>query len=623
MHKEDAFMIYEKNLEALKLRRGDIYEYMVSHEDECDNGIIKIEQAKNGEPIIIYNIDGSDVTLNSTYNPSKEAERFLKDEVSMPDESILTMFGISNGSFAREFITKNTKTATCLIYEPSVDLFVRVMHNIDISDIIMSDKVLIVVKGVNDELFNYSLSKLVQIHNVKTNKHIALPKYGEIFGKELTEIVNTLNEQYDRITAESNTVTTYGRKTCVNSIFNMRFLRGCRSGRDYVGHFPEDMPVIIVSAGPSLEKNIDLLKEAKGKALILAVDTALPKVLRRGIKPDLTISVDYSKGWHHFTLEGTNEIPFIADIDTNYDILNLVKPKHVIFDSADSLVWSELFQRVGSDIWQIDEGGSVSTAAIAHMMAWGFKRIILVGQDLALTGNKVHADEGVSDVNNLKWDTTYVKDAEGNDILTRKDYCIYIRWIEDMAYKYSDIDIIDATEGGAFKRNTRVMTLREVIDTYCTKEYDVESLVLGTKRLFEGEEFGLVFDALKSMKSNFINLRKLLKEGAADCRKGSIMLSGGDFNVKELKRINTFIGKLDNKLMDSKEQIYLAKYVSNADVDFADDIFVEEEDDIKESIRMYNKSEEYYTKVADAIPDIIDIIDRCVDTLEQEISAAE
>lgn len=616
-------MIYEKNLEALRKARGDVYAYMVSREFECNDEIIKINQAKNGEPIITYNCEGKDVVLNSTYNPSKEAERFMKDEIMMPDESVLTMFGFSNGSFAREFINKNSKTSTCLIYEPSVDLFVQVMHNIDISDIIMSDKVLLVVKGINDELFNYSLSKLVQIHNVKTNKHIALPKYAELFRQDLEDVVKTLNEQYDRITAESNTVTTHGKKTCANSIYNMKFLRGCRSGRDYVGHFPEDMPVIIVSAGPSLEKNIDLLKEAKGKALILAVDTALPKVLRRGIKPDLTISVDYSKGWHHFTQEGTNEIPFIADIDTNYDILNLVKPKHVIFDSADSLVWSELFQKVGSDIWQIDEGGSVSTAAIAHMMAWGFKRIILVGQDLALTGNKVHADEGVSDVNNLKWDTTFVKDAEGNDILTRKDYCIYIRWIEDMAYKYSDIDIIDATEGGAYKKNTRVMPLREVIDTYCTKEYDVESIVLGTKRLFEGEEFEIVFDALKNMKSNFINLRKLLKEGAANCRKGSIMLSGGDFNVKELKRINAFIGKLDDKLMDSKEQIYLAKYVSNADVDFADDIFVEEEDDIKESIRMYNKSEEYYTKVADAIPDIVDIIDRCVFVIKQDISAVD
>lgn len=611
-------MIYEKNLEALKKRRGDIYEYMVSHDDKCKDNIIKIEQAKNGEPIIICNFEGKDVTLNSTYNPSKEAERFMVDEISMPDESILTMFGISNGSFSREFINKNTKAATCLIYEPCADLFNKVMHSIDISDIILSDKVLLVVKGINDELFNYSLSKLVQIHNVKTNKHITLPKYGELFGKELTEIVNTLNEQYDRITAESNTVTMHGKKTCANSIYNMKFLRGCRSGRDYVDYFPKDMPVIIVSAGPSLQKNIELLNEAKGRALILAVDTALPKVLSRGIKPDLTLSVDYAKGWHHFILEGTDEIPFIADIDTNNDVLNQVKPKHVIFNSADAVVWSELFQKVGSDIWQIDEGGSVSTAAIAHMITWGFKKIILVGQDLALTGNRAYADADVVDINNLQWGTTFVKDIEGNDILTRKDYCIYLRWIEDMAYKYPDIDIIDATEGGAFKKNTKVMTLKEAIDKYCTKEYDVEGLVLGPKRLFEGDDSKYILDALKTMKINFTNLRKQLKEGAVECRKGSIMLSGGDFNIKELKRINAFIGKLDDKLMSSKEQIYLAKYVSNADVEFAGDIYVEEEDDIKESIRMYNKSEEYYTKVADAIPEIVDIIDRCLVMLEEE-----
>lgn len=48
-----------------------------------------------------------------------------------------------------------------------------------------------------------------------------------------------------------------------------------------------DTTGIVVAAGPSLNKNINELKKAKGKSLIIAVDTALKPLLRAGIVPDM------------------------------------------------------------------------------------------------------------------------------------------------------------------------------------------------------------------------------------------------------------------------------------------------------------------------------------------------
>lgn len=53
-----------------------------------------------------------------------------------------------------------------------------------------------------------------------------------------------------------------------------------------------DVPAIIVAAGPSLNKNVQELKRAKGKALILVVDAALRAVVNAGITPDLGITID-------------------------------------------------------------------------------------------------------------------------------------------------------------------------------------------------------------------------------------------------------------------------------------------------------------------------------------------
>ena len=96
------------------------------------------------------------------------------------------------------------------------------------------------------------------------------------------------------------------------------------------------------------------------------------------------------------------------------------------------------------------------------------------------------------------------------------------------------------------------------------------------------------------------------------------MLERADFNIKELKRINDFIDKLDKKLLASEERIYITKFVANADIELADDMYVEEEDDIKESIRMYKKSEKYYQSIADAIPKIITVIDDCIEKFVAE-----
>ncbi len=610
-------MVYENNLKALCDKRPDLYEAIVN-EFEYDDSLVVVEEAKNKEKIIKYCKDGKNTYLNSTYNPSKEAEKYMMDVIGMPDEAVLTIIGLANGCFIREFLNKNNNNVHCVIYEPEPAVFMNVIKFIDISDIIASDRVFLVVNGIDEPHFNVAMSAMIQIYNRRSNVHMILPKYAELFPEQCKWVQAILNEQYDRIKAESFTVTSFGEKTCKNGIYNMLHLPGCRSGRDYVEKFPEDLPVIIVSAGPSLVKNVELLREAKGKALILVVDTAIPKVLSRGIVPDMIISVDYGKSLKHFKVDGLQDVFFLADMDTNNAVLDFVKPENIIFNSSDSLLWDRIFKEAGSEIYTIESGGSVSTAAIGHMISWGFRKIILVGQDLALTGNKIHADEGETKPEDIGWATTYVKDLDGNDILTRKDYRNYIRWIEDIAYQFKGIEIIDATEGGAFKENTTIMTLREAIDTYCTKEYDIDGLLRSVPRLFEGESRHIVIDSLLELRSNMRNLRKQFVNGAADCRMGALMLERADYNIKELKRINAFIDKLDKKLLASEERIYITKFVADADIELADDMYVQEEDDIKESIRMYKKSEKYYQSIADAIPKILTVLDDCIDKFQEK-----
>ena len=63
-------------------------------------------------------------------------------------------------------------------------------------------------------------------------------------------------------------------------------------GFNYFFNYFQNKPIIIVSAGPSLNKNIKVLKEAKDRAVIIAVSTALKALLSENIIPDIVTIID-------------------------------------------------------------------------------------------------------------------------------------------------------------------------------------------------------------------------------------------------------------------------------------------------------------------------------------------
>lgn len=602
--------ILKNNLEALKKSRYDIYSVIKDADFDYDKEIACCKAAKNNEAIITYQYLDREEYLNSKYNPANEVQKYMSELLDMPDESILVMFGMANGQFAKEFITKKKNNTMCVIYEPSIEIFMTVLNNIDITDLI--DEAIIVVKGINDTFYSYCLSKTIQSYNMSTNKILALPKYATIFAKDYEDVHREYCEHLERFAIITNTAINVGKDVCANDIHNMLYLGGCRSARDYVDYFPEDLPVIIVSAGPSLANNIDELKKARGKALIVVVDTAINKAYASGIVPDMVSTIDYVKPIKYFEAKGLDEVPILLEMDVNYKVLDFLRPKNAIFASSDSLVWDDAFKKAGGEIYSVDAGGSVATFTIANMISWGFKKIILIGQDLSFPGNVEHVGEAAQKFDDDSYKYMQVDAIGGGKILTRKDFYAYIKWIEETAFMYNDVEIVDATEGGALIGNTTVMTLSAAIEKYCTKEYDIAGLIGGVRRLFVDGDEGIIYDKFISMKDNLNEIKAIMDDVSKECKVAYEMLSNRDFNKTKLQIINEKMTKADELLLESEERSLINKYITSSEFSFTKDLFVEEDDEIKEAIRLYEKSEAYYRDIADAVPEIVSIIDECM-----------
>lgn len=613
-------MIYESNLEQLRKCNSQLYNIINEDDFTYNENVVRIEAAKNGTPIVVYTKDGKDTFLNSKYNPESEAEKYMVDFFDLPQKAVLVMFGFANGSFLRAFLEKaKNDDIYCVIYEPCPEVFMSVLHHIDITDLLADERISWVVDGLNDDIFRLCMRMLLDNYNIKTSRHMTLPKYSDLFPDKQKHMIDMSVDVMNRIKMNANLLRIHGDKICKNSIMNIIKLYGARTSEDFIGKFPKALTAIVVAAGPSLEKNIEQLKAAKGKSLIIVVDAAIPVVLKHGIEPDMIICVDMIKPLKYFMDESLKKIPFLVWPQTNYEVLDYMDWENLIFVATNSVLWAKLFHEAGSEIYEMDLGGSVATAAIITLINWDIKRIILVGQDLALTDSRLHAGDKETYKDELgESNYKYVEGINGDKVLTRLDYYEFLERIEEIGFRYKDLQLIDATEGGAKKKNTTIMPLKDAISHYCTEFFDIDNVMERVPRLYMGEKESLIHDALVRFDSNIKQLGNRASLSINACRRALDMLNTKNVNIDALKEINDFIWEFDQQLYGLDEYSFIEQLIQNEEDRLAEDVYIEASDSLSEAVRMYKKCEEYYLSVADVIPELEGYIAECMEHVKND-----
>ncbi len=224
----------------------------------------------------------------------------------------------------------------------------------------------------------------------------------------------------------------------------------------------EERTAYIIAAGPSLDKNMEELKQLSGKKIMVSTGTVLKKLLKEGIRPDYVIVTDAGAATYVQTkdLEETG-VPLLY-LPTVYERVLAEYPGETY------LVCQSGFKKSEQYAWEqgyplYETGGSVTTTALDICIRLGCRRIVFVGLDLAYTGNRNHAaDTAYSRA--VSQGELFVTDIYGEQVATGKNLDIYRRWIEKRISREdtAGIEFIDATEGGAKIEGTRIMKLKDV-----------------------------------------------------------------------------------------------------------------------------------------------------------------
>ncbi|MCX7748447.1 MAG: DUF115 domain-containing protein [Clostridia bacterium] len=443
--------VYEKNLDMLKETNTALYQKILDLPVESSK--YSVLETKSGSFTIKVKLDdetnASEFFLHSKYDPEREAANFAQSQLAEKTK-VNVLYGFGFGFHIVKILEYLNSDATLYVVEMNLEIMKLAIQTIDLGmvlkdgrvKLIASDSELEVVEGLKSVL-KESVKVMLYPPSVK-----AIP---------------AKNEKFKLILEQWNMNRYVFEKT--DNTLEKNYLENTKVPCENIGilfNKTRNIPIIIVSAGPSLNKNKHLLKEVKGKVIILAAGSALKPLLQVGVEPDLFCIIDPLMNTYK-QIEDLEDldIPLVfLDTACSYTISAYEGPKYAACNNE---------SRIGMREHLVDTGGSVATAILDMAIKLGGNPIIFMGQDLAYTNQEHHAigsmygeKENVKSLPNMR----KVKGQNGEWLDTTIGYLSFKTWIENKISDNNHLTFINATEGGAYIEGCKHMKLQEFIDAY-------------------------------------------------------------------------------------------------------------------------------------------------------------
>ncbi|EKO5162098.1 motility associated factor glycosyltransferase family protein, partial [Campylobacter jejuni] len=459
--------ILEKNIQAL----------LSGVNEPLGNKLLKFIQNKTCFRFSIdENLNIYDKTHNVfMYENLEEELNFFYQGIleKTPRYPFICIYGIGNALLIKN-LAKHYKHL--FVFESEIELFILALSTLDLSEELCSGKIYLV--DIEEERVDIQLlilfdmkdiSEYLSLYEMFVNNVYYKKFYEDIWHKadELCEknikvVIRNLGSNSD-LSFECYSHLLQNIPSMLESIPFQRILNERKNKFDNA---------IVVSAGPSLTKQLPLLKACQDKAVIFCADGALSMLEKEGIVPDYVTNLDFTDLAMKFFQNKENKTSLnILSCATYPNLVHFLDNKSVILRD------DPLCQRFNlNDFGYIGTGAHVSHFSYTLALALGFKNIIMIGQDLAFDeeGNS-HSKgfdfgekfSGEENIDKLKV-PAYAGKGEVLTHITWNDYRIKLEYL--FACNEQKAKFYNATEGGARINFTEELSFKECCEKLLTKE---------------------------------------------------------------------------------------------------------------------------------------------------------
>ncbi|EEU7813338.1 motility associated factor glycosyltransferase family protein [Campylobacter upsaliensis] len=366
---------------------------------------------------------------------------------------VLYFYGFGNGLLFKALLA-NAHLKHIVIFERELEILYTIFHHIDFSKELKEQKILLFNANTISAEELRCLCYLEPFFSYARVYFLELcSDYYEKFSDDIIKLNQTLLQSFTYAICSQGNDPLDSLQGIEQFILNLPFQLTRPSLKEFLEKRRNiSKNAIIVSTGPSLMKQLPLLKEYREKALIFCADSAYPILAKHNIKPDFVCMVERSDFTAEFFKHDFGDfdegICFILVSLVHPNALNYLKDKNYI------LINKTLNFAHFMDFKEYDfEHPLSNVACMAYSLACelGAKNIILIGQDLAYDKN------GFSHPKDYQHGQDYEKDSakfgilayggEG-EVLTHTTWLLFKQNLEDIILRQSPT-CYNATEGGA------------------------------------------------------------------------------------------------------------------------------------------------------------------------------
>ncbi|WP_303866859.1 motility associated factor glycosyltransferase family protein [Acetobacterium wieringae] len=541
------------NIVLIKKRYPEIYKAVKNCEEKSFKASFIVEKAADGNQTLKYFASDRALFVHSKYDPLREAtsiiDKFIADEELTSDTHVL-FYGLGLGYHIEEF-TKRFTDINFSIFEPSIE---------------------IVSAYLNHKLFKkLSLKKLVSFHcdnNVvalynsliqsEDKKFVicVLPVYPKIFSQEyetfLSDYLQLVKSQRSQLSVNY----AFKKRWIINSVNNFRtILTTPNILMDNQGQF-KDKTAILVSAGPSLDYEIENLRNIKNNnlAFIFSVGTSINTLIHHGIYPDAMTTYDPTEHnklvFNNINECGIKSIPMIFGSSVAYEVIEEYKgPKLHTITTQDTVSDYFLKRVVNERIAKVTDASSIAVVTFELLVKLGFKRIILVGQNLSYANRKIYAS-GVThrsnEVDTERFELNTVENVNG-ELVETSEHMLQMKKQLEVLIENSNVEVFNTTVDGANISGTKYVRFFNLIQENLTEKImdgnefsiEVQECYNKTYLVQQLQKFILSFQLYQNQLTNLKRILEELKK-VTDVKRINSLISQLEVSIKELERNSFF-----------------------------------------------------------------------------------
>ncbi|CAG9057662.1 motility associated factor glycosyltransferase family protein [Campylobacter coli] len=526
-----------------------------------------------GKDNLDINLKDTSIKNNGGYNenllyqdPIKELQTMLNtynDKYLL--YPVLYFYGFGNGILFKALL-QNKNHQHIVVFEKDIEIIWVMFHILDFSSELQSARLMVLntnkleIQDYNELCSSKPFFQFSRIYFLELMSH-----YYERFHEDILGLNKKLAENF------KNSIVSYGNDSTdtlqgiEQFVYNLPQMITHPSYKELLSKRKGiSDTAIIVSTGPSLTKQLPLLKKYASKATIFCADSSYPILAKHGIKPDYVCMLERTE----ITAEFFNHDFGEFDKDIVFICAGVVHPKAIEYLKGRNLVITQKVLAFPYYINLKDFSYAAVEFSVAHMSYFlsvllNHKNIIFIGQDLAYAENgNSHPDDYQNSANYESQMYKHIlTEAYGGkkEIKTHEVWIFFKQILEAMIIKYH-ITTYNCTEGGARIEGTIekpfLWACENLLDKDLNKPFEkLEPLSLNKQNEFLLKAYYKVCKSIKHCR----DFSKILSNDFEKIQ--SVYLS---LNEKE-EYLNLAIEKIDefkNKLEDIKQMQDLYEILS-------------------------------------------------------------